>query len=466
MADDTPTSARTIRCQGCGSSIQLSRLASTVACAHCGHKQTVDPALLAELTEYRDDVHGRLEQAELERLQTESWRRTTDAMSGRSKVVTHLLPIAMAFVFPLAVSLTFALLVAQGVIAQDKIHYLSFILPGCVVIGLGGYYAWYFTRYRRRGTAGPVLATAEVRCPRCGAPNRIGAGEVLESCRHCSAALIPDRAARERSVDAATEEHRRAQLEKYRAERRGYASLQRAGIGPIGTILFAGGSFLLMVGGGTIAFSYLMIVGEEPYSPAIFAMWGVTAALVIGMAVAISTIRRRRARVRVGASTLAESLGGSGLDGLAGTVRWLNSYWAGPIDPFEMMPGSYYGAGAMVLGGFPVLVDVNPKAASQQHRSWARILIACDVPSVAAEDQLPIGETDETRDLLQRIGAAGYEVRVSAAGLFARAGDDIVPGLVRPEQIAAVAAPIVDLVRLAAVLDARPTPPAAWSGAR
>lgn len=432
-----------------------------VTCAHCGHEQEVDPALLAELAQYSEDVREQLDRADLERRQAAAWQRSTAALSGRSKIVTHLLPIALAFLFPLAVSLTFALLVAQGAVAEEKIHYLSFILPGCVVLGLGGYYAWYFTRYRQRQRAGPAPAAAELRCPGCGAANRIGAGEVLESCRHCGAALIPGRAAREASVDAAAAEHRRALLERYRAERRGYASIQRVGLGSIGTILFAGGSFLLMAGGGTIAFSYLMLVGEEPYHPAIFAMWGVTLALVIGIALAISTIRRRRTRVRVGVASLADSLGGGGLDGLDGTVRWLNQHWAGPIDPFEMMPGSYYGAGAAVLGGFPVLVDVNPKAASQQHRCWSRILIACHVPDASSEDQQPVRETDETRDLLRRIGDAGYEVRTSAAGLFARAGDDIVPGLLRPKSIAAVAAPIIDLVRLAHVLGARPTPPAA-----
>jgi hypothetical protein len=333
-------------------------------------------------------------------------------------------------------------------------QYLAYVLPAVSILGIGGYYAWYYTRYRRRRAAGAGLTAAEVSCPGCGAPNRIGAGEVLESCEHCGAALIPNETVRERSIDAAADARRRAQMEKYRAERLGYASLQRVGLGPVGTILMVGGPFLLMVGGGTIAFSYSMWVGDDPYSPAIFAMWGVTIALVIGLGLALSTVKRRLRRVRDGVSALVRSLGGRGLDGLTGVVGWLNRYWAGPVDPFELMPGSSYGAGAVVLGGYPVLVDVNPRAASQQHRSWARILVACAVPGVASGDDTTAPFNVKAGRLIQKLSALGFEVRTTEAGLVGRAGEDVVPRLKKPGQIATLAAPITDLVRLAGVLDA------------
>jgi hypothetical protein len=137
-------------------------------------------------------------------------------------------------------------------------------------------------------------------------------------------------------------------------------------------------------------------------------------------------------------------------------VRWLNAYWAGPIDPFEMMPGTYYGAGETVVSGFAVFVDANPKAASQQHRAWARILLACTMGDESLPDERESFPTDEAQDLVRRIGAAGFDVQVAEEGLLARAGDDVVPGLLKRANIAALSEPIVDLVRLAAALKARP----------
>ncbi|MBW2276566.1 MAG: zinc ribbon domain-containing protein [Deltaproteobacteria bacterium] len=456
MTAETPKSARTIRCESCGSSIELVELATLVSCAHCGHQQTVDPKLLAELAEYRDGVRQRLEQADREQQQAAAWERSTAALKGKNKAIGYIVPIVLCLVVPGGVAAAFSVLVAQGVIAQEKLQYLAYILPVFSILGIGGYYAWYYTRYRRKGSTAPALSAAEVHCPSCGAPNRIGAGEVLESCEHCGAALMPDRSTRQRSVDAAVEAHRLAQMEKYRAERQGYASLRRVGLGPVGTILMVGGPFLLMVGGGSIAFSYSMWVGDDPYSPAIFAMWGLTIALVIGLTIAVSTVKRRQARVRDGVAVLAASLGGRGLDGLAGVVGWLNRFWAGPIDPFEMMPGSCYGAGAIVLSGFPVLVDVNPRAASQQHRKWARILVPCAIPGVAINDDSTAPFNVKASRLIQKLSAVGFEVTTSAAGLLARAGEDIAPELMKSGEIATLAMPITDLVRLADTLGAAP----------
>jgi len=456
MTADVPTRARTVRCEGCGSSIEIGELAPAIVCAHCGHRQAIDPALLAELREYGDGVREELEQADLERRQGEAWARSTAALKGGNRAIIYIVPIVLCAVVPGAVAAAFSILVSQGAIAQEKLSYLTYIIPALSFLGIGGYYAWYYTRYRSRRAAGPGPAAAEVRCPSCGAPNRIGVGAVLESCEHCKAALIPDEVARAHSLDAAAEAHRRALMEKYRAERQGYASLQRAGFGPVGTIAMVGGPFLLMTGGGAVAFSYSMCVGDEPYSPAIFVMWGVTIALILGLALGISTVKRRQQRLRDSVSALVVSLGGRGLDGLAGVVGWLNSYWAGPIDPYEMMPGAYYGAGATNLGGYPVLVDVNPKAASQQHRRWVRILVACDVPGASSADDSSAPPDVGASRLVQKIAAAGFDITTTGAGLLARAGDDILPTLTRPEAIVALAEQITDLVRLAGSLGAIP----------
>jgi hypothetical protein len=436
--------------------IEIVELAPLVSCAHCGHRQRVDPSLLAELADYRDGVRERLEQADREQRQAAAWERSTAALKGRNKVIAYIVPIVLCLVVPGGVAITFTTLVSQGVIAEEKMHYLAYVLPACTILGIGAYYVWYFTRYRGKRSAATALAAAEVRCPGCGAPNRIDAGETLEACEHCGAALIPDRSARRRTVDAAVEAERRARMEKYRAERQGYASIQRAGLGPIGTISMVGGPFLLMLGGGTVAFSYSMATGQEPYNPLIFVMWGMTAALVAGLMLAVSSVKRRQRRVREGVSALVASLGGRGVDGLLGVVGWLNSYWAGPIDPYEMMPGAYYGAGALLLGGYPLLVDVNPKAASQQHRRWARILVACAVPGASARDESTAPFNVHASRLIKKISASGFEIKTTEAGLFASAGEDIVPGLMKPGAIASLAVPITDLVRLADTLDARP----------
>ena len=61
------------------------------------------------------------------------------------------------------------------------------------------------------------------------------------------------------------------------------------------------------------------------------------------------------------------------------------------------------------------------------------------------------------RGIVRRISAGGYEVELTEAGLVARAGAAVIPGLLRPANVAALAEPIADLARLAAAIGAAPT---------
>ena len=445
--------ALTIRCRECDSPIELRELAPVVRCGHCGQQHRLDPETMHALEEYRDAVDDQLEQVRKERAVVAAWERSTDQIRRGTKLSGYLLAFGVLVGIPLATILIGIALIQQGVIAKENSLYVNYMAMGATGIAITLYCLLYFARRQRR-TKAPEPARSTLRCPECGADNQLEPGQQVESCAHCSAALMPTSTVRDEGIDLARKEARRAALDKYRAERAGYAALRGVGLGPVAVIWFIGGSFLLMVGGGTLVFSWLMLTGEEPYSPAIFVMWGATVALVTGMVVAVRTIRRRQQRTRRAVDGLARSLGGRGLDGLAAAVGWMNEHWAGPRDPYELMPGNYYAVGELSLGGFPILVDVNPTAASQHHRAYSVILVACDVPIGEGGTRPQFDEA--AREIERRISAAGYDVEINEAGLIARAGEDVIPGLKQPENIAALAEPIADLARLAAALGATP----------
>ncbi len=454
---DTPRTqiARSLRCSQCGNSISIDGLAETVQCSHCGGQQVVDPQLLAELRGFRAEVDEQSQAAQHDRGVAAAWERSAAQMEQGSGVGQVLFAFGLMAGMPMVAVLIGILLMRSGVIPQENVIIVNGMAMVGAAIGVTLYFILYFSRRGRRVEGSSRIATT-VRCPECGASNQFGGGGTVASCSHCGAGLIPDAGTRDAVVDAAREDRRRAQMAKLRAERSGYVAIAKVGMGPVALVWMIGGSFLFMIGGGSLAFSYQMLIGEEPYSPAILVMWIFTFSLVGGMTVITKTIRRRQARTQAAVAELAEDFGGRGLDGLAGTVRWLNTYWTGPFDPNKLMPGSYYGCAEMTLGGFPTFVDVNPVAASQHHHAYCSILIACHIPGASDGREGQIVTSTKVHDIQQRINSAGFNVQLTEAGLLARGAKELSPTLKKTENIDALSEPIADMARLATALAATP----------
>ena len=122
----------------------------------------------------------------------------------------------------------------------------------------------------RRAVAGHVA----VACPNCGATGHLVAGAPAQTCGYCHATLVASAPVMQRGVDTAALAHRHARLEELRQEREGMASLAAYDMTEY-LPYFVLGPFLLMTGGGAFAFTIQMLAGSEPYSPAIFVLWGV-----------------------------------------------------------------------------------------------------------------------------------------------------------------------------------------------
>ncbi len=447
--------ARSIRCSQCGNSISIDGLAETVQCSHCGGQQIIDPQLLAELRGFRTQVDEHSQAARNDRDVAAAWKRTAAQMEQGSGLGQVLLAFGLVAGIPMVVVLVGILLLSNGVIPEENVIIVNGMAMVGAAIGITLYFIRYYSRRSRRVEGSSRIATS-IRCPECGASNPFGSGGTVASCSHCGAGLIPDPGTRNAVIDAARDDRCRAQMAKLRAERSGYVAIAKVGMGPVALVWMIGGSFLLMIGGGSLSFSYQMIVGKEPYNPAILVMWIFTFALVGSMTVITKSIRRRQARTQAAVADLAEAFGGRGLDGLVGTAWWLNTYWTDPVDPYMMMPGSYYGCAEMIPGGFPTFVDVNPVAASQHHRAYCSILVACHIPGASNGKEGQMVTSTRARDIQLRIDSAGFNVKLTEAGLLARGARELLPTLKKPEKIDALSEPIVDMARLAAALDATP----------
>lgn len=411
-------SARTIRCDNCKASIEVAGLSPTVTCSYCGHTQQVDPALLSKLGDYSEAVGEQIATAEKERQHAASWDRSVAQMSGARRGLNYLLGFGLMGGLPVLAAIGGILLMKAGVIPENRPQYISFACMGSAMLGVVIYFVWYFTAGQKaKATAAPVTS---VTCPSCGAPNAMQAGQVLETCLHCGAALIPSDTVQRQAVDAARGEATRARLERYRAERSGMAAVQSYGIKGTLLVWIVGGSFLVPIGGMTAIFTFQMIAGKERFSPGILALWGLLLAALGVMGTIVWFQKRRKLRIRRGLEALVTRFGGRILGGLPGTVGWLNTHWAGPFDVHDMTQSSYNDSAALTVEGYPALVDLDPIPAARQIRPRALVLVACDIPGVEDGRGDTLRLSAGQRILLEKIKAAGFDVEIQQGGLLAR----------------------------------------------
>ncbi len=436
--------ARNITCENCNASFTVKGLSETVTCTYCGHAQHLDPALLEELRSYSDGVQERVREADRERDHAAAWQKTTDQMAGRRMIWTYVLAFGLMGGLPMLCVIGGLVLLTNGILPQEKQHYINIAAMISSGAGMILYFTWYFTIGRRKKQT--TVAGATLTCPSCGAPNDLQAGQTLETCRHCGAAILPTRDAQAQVLDRARAEARRARLERYSAERRGMAAIYSRSMTGTTLIYFIGGSFLLPLGGGTLFFSIGMLTGSEEYSPAIFLMWAMTLGLVAGVAGFVLWQRSRRSRLRRGLQVLCSVFRGRLLGGLQGTVQWLDEHWAGPYDMHDLTRSAYNDSASLDVQGYPVLVDLDPVPAAKQMRPRGLVLLACDLPGSGDAMETTLTLSPESRNLLEQIKRAGFNVETSEGGLLARADGLMLKRIVSDEQALAGWAQVMPLL--------------------
>jgi hypothetical protein len=448
-------SALTLRCDNCKASIEISGLGPRVRCAYCGNVQDVDPQLLARLDGYHGAVDEQLSEVAREREHAAAWDRTQAQMSGRRRWLAPLLGFLLIGGPVILVSLGSAFLLSRGIIAQDRVQYVSFAAMGASMLGILAYFGWYYAFSKKKKSRRAAPAVTRVTCPSCGASSSMLAGQVLETCAHCGAALMPGEEVIERAVSSAREQARQARLERYRAERQGMATVQGAGISGTTLTFVVGGSLALPLVIGTVAFTAGMLAGSEPYSPGIFLLWAMCLAVVGAVAGFLWFQKRRRRRIRSGLEALVRAYQGRILSGLHGTVSWLNEHWAGPIEALDLTKGGYNDSAGLVVAGRHALVDLDPIAPSQHHRPRALLLVACDIPGTGAGQGMTLQLPPAARGLIQRIGDAGFTLEMQEGGLLAR-GDRLLTRAVATTDgtVEAFASPLADMAALARALEA------------
>jgi len=244
-------------------------------------------------------------------------------------------------------------------------------------------------------------------------------------------------------------------MEKLRAERAGCVAASKLGFKALGVVWMVGGPFLLIIGTTCIGTTVDMMIGAEPYNPSIFGQWLIALGLTGALLFVTRRIRGQSRAVKRFLGELASQWQGRVLLGVGDTVYWLNHYWVDTVDPMKLFPGRYYGAAEMTVDGYPVLVDVNTAAASDQHQTYCSIRVACHIPSLDTTDDA--GLYDEQADAIRsRLTSAGFIVSVSSAGILVEAGNSLLHTLKKAENILTLAKPVIEATRLAIALDAVP----------
>jgi hypothetical protein len=418
MNPSEPMTAITVRCDGCGST--LSAVAPIVRCDFCGRQQVLNPAQLAQLSQYQSHAMRLNASAQRDVNLISQMQALHGGRGPQSRNALWILmactstPILLAFGYV-------AVGIATGV-SNDVIKGVAeMIVMVGLFLGVAGYFVWYYS-----GTRNPVTlprATLAAICPSCGAPTALVPGQVIERCRFCSAATIPGTALQRAALDASEHAARLARLERYRAERRvvsGYANIasSTAAVYPwvIGTTLG-----LPIVGGATWA-TYSTVTGADP-APigALVTAWAMALSVTIA-GIAYVTIRgTRRRRWNQMQDHLAARLSGVTFKGSDAAQNWMDLFWA---CPFPVQDLFLCDLGSSILGicqGFAVLLLIDPVHPGGEvgGKAKAEVLLAGRFQGCVDDCELPNGTMLE--GLRSSLGTAGYTLKSYGGGLHASA---------------------------------------------
>jgi hypothetical protein len=343
-------------------------------------------------------------------------RRRSYGLVGTASVVGLTIAVTAAGLVPVYLS-------EHGMLAGGTLNWLVPVgMLGAMAVGAGLYIWWYVAAGRpRRTAAGPS-----------------GPPAVAEA------------------LTGAGREARRLRLARSAGPRLEYlrASSQATGWRPV--IMAALITGPLIVGLGW--FSVAMAPGPVPDDWAIWLLWPLPVALAGAFVLWGRRSPQGRRAIERGLDRLAAYLGGDLLPSLAGTVDWLNRYWATPSRLGEYHDGPLHCGAAGTALGYPVMVDVEPDGFSHEMVAYPpRVVIyvaAVPAPEPAA---VPSGRAGQLR---AAIGDAGFTVETDPdAGLAARAAPPTVKALRRnPAELGNLGPLIGNLAALAAAQGVAPAP--------
>jgi hypothetical protein len=339
--------------------------------------------------------------------------------------------VGTAWVAGLAIAVTAAGLVPvylseHGALAQGTLNWLVPVgMLGTMAAAAGLYIWWYVAAGRPRRIA----------AERGGPPAAAAVAEVL--------------------ADADREE-RRLRLARNAAPRLEYLRASSQGTGWRPVIIAAVITGPLIVGLGW--FSVAMAPGPVPDDWAIWLLWPLPFALAGAFVLWGRRPRRGRRAIEQGLDRLAAYLGGDLLPSLAGTVDWLNRYWATPSRPGEYHDGPLHCGAAGTALGYPVMVDVEPDGLSHEMVTYPpRVVIYVAAVPAPEPGAVPSGRAGQLR---AAIGDAGFTVETDPdAGLAARATPPAVKALrCNPAELGNLGPLIGNLAALAAAEGVAPAP--------
>ena len=445
--------AHTILCDACGGTIPLRGIPSSVACPFCKHEQAIDAARRRELESYQRDVGGAVDRAAAERVQAEQWDRWYGGRGGRSKYSAWAAPIL--FLCMLVPMIGFAF-VAQAWMTSGRPMpalappLMSAGFMGIFVVVYGVYLVWFYGGKKRASAARAGAATAAT-CPRCGAPNALAPGQVLERCSHCGTSLLPSATLMRAGLSAAEAAAREAAMRRYRAEREGMASLMRMSVGG-GSAYLIIGSFLPVTVGAAVAFSADALQNGTKEPGGLAMIWAL-AAFNVGLIALIWLWRRRIQRrwatmIRDASRPFPHRI----LTNLDDMVAWLNRYWAAPVPHEDLSAGSHLQVSVLAIGELAGLLVLNPTARSEGTPVYAAVFLAAWIPSLHGRQA---HDADRLAPLRTRLERAGFRLSLSEAGLLARADAETLRRLAKNPAAGALLAQMVGtLGEAAAVVEA------------
>lgn len=360
----------------------LAALAASVTCPYCKAHVELRPDEVERLVRYRHEVRGRLDAAHRELGHAESWNRWYGSPTARKKNNTL---VAVGIWLGLVVTVA---LLSFGVQALGlERHAVAKLAPlglfGLFALAFGGYLVWFYSGRGGR-SAKPALASARVSCPKCGAPNELHPGEVLQHCRFCGAPLLAGRRAMEHGLAEAERALLFAELERARAERRGMTALS-ASSGARVTPYIVVGSFLPMTLLGAVAFTISFLTGHEegPLS-GLLLLWAFAGANVGLLGLVYAYRRHRNAQLEAVLGAISTRLGGTLSPDPWAMNAWLDRHWAGPVPMQQMFRGPYFRAAFAQVEGFPLLVVANPVGASEHYPGFVSVRLGAWMTSPEA----------------------------------------------------------------------------------
>lgn len=433
----------TVSCTRCGSGVPLLVLERSVDCPHCKAPIELAAADVEALTRYRTEVRARLDAERGQRAREESWNRSFGGPDAKKKN-NPLLPLLVVGTVVLLMGGLIGALQAAGASNQTMSNVVPATFFGIFAAVFGAYLVWY--RSGRTQRAPTTLESATVHCPKCGSPHALRVGEVLDRCRFCSAALLPDAGARERGLAAADHALLEAELAHGRAERRGMLTVSASSGARIVPYLVVG-SFLPITLFGAVAFTISFLAGQEKDTSAggILLLWAL--ALLNGGLLGLVYLFRRARQARIDAllGGLCARFAGRPLADAWAANAWLDRHWAGSVPMQHMFRGAHYTTAAFTVQGLPALAIVNPVGASEDYPAFVAFRVSA---------WLPAREVPHPAVAAARAACAGVGLGLSVerAGLVAIASEGAVRRLIESPEPLRLAGALEEVGRAAHAL--------------